>query len=85
MRGDAKVRECHSGGCVIVPATRRLLRDGVQVELEAKVFDPILLLVDHHARAPGKQENHRGVVGAPPDYRRGARPVDLQGASRLRR
>ncbi|HEX5954087.1 MAG TPA: winged helix-turn-helix domain-containing protein, partial [Rhodanobacteraceae bacterium] len=41
---------------MILPATRRLLRKGAEVELEAKVFDLILLLVRDHARALGKQE-----------------------------
>ncbi|HKZ09279.1 MAG TPA: tetratricopeptide repeat protein [Rhodanobacteraceae bacterium] len=56
MQDDAGTSEYHSGDCVIRPATRRLLRDGVEVELEAKVFDLILLLVRDHARALGKQE-----------------------------
>jgi len=56
MQDDAGTREYHSSGCVILPATRRLLREGVEVELEAKVFDLILLLVRDHARALGKQE-----------------------------
>jgi DNA-binding winged helix-turn-helix (wHTH) protein len=56
MPDDAQAREYHSGGCVILPATRRLLREGTEVELEAKVFDLILLLVRDHARALGKQE-----------------------------
>ncbi|MGH8115856.1 MAG: winged helix-turn-helix domain-containing protein [Rhodanobacteraceae bacterium] len=49
-------REYHSDGCVIAPATRRLLRDGSEVEVEAKVFDLIVLLVRSHERALGKQE-----------------------------
>lgn len=56
MPDDASAREYHSGDCVILPATRRLLREGAEVELEAKVFDLILLLVRDHARALGKQE-----------------------------
>jgi len=56
MQDDAPAREYHSGDCVILPATRRLLREGAEVELEAKVFDLILLLVHDHARALGKQE-----------------------------
>ena len=56
MQDDAQAREYHSGDCVILPATRRLLRGGAEVELEAKVFDLILLLVRGHARALDKQE-----------------------------
>jgi len=56
MEDGVGPREYHSGDCVIVPATRRLLRKGAEVELEAKVFDLILLLVHDHARALGKQE-----------------------------
>ena len=56
MQDDAQAREYHSGDCVILPATRRLLRGGAEVELEAKVFDLILLLVRDHARALDKQE-----------------------------
>ncbi|MEI7036349.1 winged helix-turn-helix domain-containing protein [Fulvimonas yonginensis] len=39
----------------IDPAARRLLRDGQEVPLEAKVFDLILLLVEQRAQAVGKQ------------------------------
>jgi len=56
MQDDAQAREYHSGDCVILPATRRLLRGGAEVELEAKVFDLILLLVRDHARSLDKQE-----------------------------
>jgi DNA-binding winged helix-turn-helix (wHTH) protein/tetratricopeptide (TPR) repeat protein len=56
MQDDASAREYHSGDCVILPATRRLVREGAEVELEGKVFDLILLLVRDHARALGKQE-----------------------------
>lgn len=60
-RGSLHARRCKGQGIPQrrlrdLPAARRLLRDGVEVELEAKVFYPILSLVDHHARAPGKQE-----------------------------
>jgi len=56
MQDDAQAREYRSGDCVILPATRRLLREGAEVELEAKVFDLVLLLVRDHGRALGKQE-----------------------------
>lgn len=56
MQDHGQAREFQSGDCVIRPATRRLLRDGAEVELEAKVFDLILLLVRDHARALDKQE-----------------------------
>jgi DNA-binding winged helix-turn-helix (wHTH) protein len=44
------------GRFLLQPAQRRLLRDGAQVELEAKVFDLILLLLEHRDRALSKQE-----------------------------
>ena len=40
----------------ISPATRRLYRDGERVDLEAKVFDLILLLVENREHPLGKQE-----------------------------
>ncbi|MGH8191142.1 MAG: winged helix-turn-helix domain-containing tetratricopeptide repeat protein [Rhodanobacteraceae bacterium] len=70
MQADARVLEYHSGDCAIVPATRRLSRDGKEVEVEAKVFDLILLLVENHTRALGKQEiiealwGHRPITDA---------------------
>lgn len=66
MQNEAQTKEYHSGDCVIVPATRRLLRDGAEVELEAKVFDLILLLVGDHARALGKQEIIEALWGRRP-------------------
>jgi DNA-binding winged helix-turn-helix (wHTH) protein/tetratricopeptide (TPR) repeat protein len=42
--------------CVIDLAAREILRDGVRVEVEAKVFDLIALLVRHHDRALSKRE-----------------------------
>ncbi|HET6633102.1 MAG TPA: winged helix-turn-helix domain-containing protein [Rhodanobacteraceae bacterium] len=45
-----------SGRFTIEPATRRLLRDGEPVELEAKVFDLILLLLEQRQRALDKRE-----------------------------
>lgn len=59
-----------SGPHVVSPATRRLLRDGHAVDLEAKVFDLILLLVENRERALGKQEvvaalwGHRPITDA---------------------
>lgn len=55
-----------SGDYVIAAATRRLLRDGTAVELEAKVFDLILLLVRNHERALGKQEIIEALWGRRP-------------------
>ena len=44
------------GDFVIVPAARQILRRGEPVEHEAKVLDLIVLLLEHHERALGKQE-----------------------------
>lgn len=58
------------GEYTIVPACRRLLRNGEPVDLEAKVFDLILLLVENRDRAVGKQEvvtalwGHRPITDA---------------------
>ncbi|UGB37391.1 winged helix-turn-helix domain-containing protein [Frateuria soli] len=58
------------GEYTIVPACRRLLRNGQPVELEAKVFDLILLLVENRDHAVGKQEvvtalwGHRPITDA---------------------
>lgn len=41
---------------IIIPAARQILRMGEPVEHEAKVFDLIVLLLEHHERALGKQE-----------------------------
>ncbi|CAM5576765.1 winged helix-turn-helix domain-containing protein [Rhodanobacter lindaniclasticus] len=66
--GHAGVYRCgiHS----ISPATRRLYRDGGKVDIEAKVFDLILLLLENRERALGKQEiitalwGHRPITEA---------------------
>jgi DNA-binding winged helix-turn-helix (wHTH) protein/tetratricopeptide (TPR) repeat protein len=58
--------EFHSGDCVIAPATRRLLRNGTEVEVEAKAFDLIVLLVGNHERALGKQEIIEALWGRRP-------------------
>ena len=70
MQDDKHRKEFHSGDCVIAPATRRLSRNGAEVEVEAKAFDLILLLVGNHERALGKQEivealwGHRPITDA---------------------
>lgn len=70
MPDDKHRKEFHSDGCVIAPATRRLSRNGAEVEVEAKAFDLILLLVGNHERALGKQEiiealwGHRPITDA---------------------
>src|SRR3569623_210262 len=58
------------GEYTIVPACRQLLRAGTPVDLEAKVFDLIVLLVENRDRAVGKQEvvaalwGHRPIADA---------------------
>lgn len=58
------------GEYTIVPASRQLLRAGKSVDLEAKVFDLIVLLVENRERALGKQEvitalwGHRPITDA---------------------
>jgi len=58
------------GEYTIVPACRQLLRAGKPVDLEAKVFDLIVLLVENRERAIGKQEvvaalwGHRPITDA---------------------
>lgn len=66
--GQGAVYQC---GChTISPATRRLHRDGQKVDIEAKVFDLILLLLENRDRALGKQEvitalwGHRPITDA---------------------
>jgi DNA-binding winged helix-turn-helix (wHTH) protein/tetratricopeptide (TPR) repeat protein len=51
---------------VISPATRRLERDGHKVDLEAKVFDLILLLVENRHRALDKREIVTALWGRRP-------------------
>jgi DNA-binding winged helix-turn-helix (wHTH) protein len=66
--GDAGVYRC--GAHTISPATRRLYRDGAEADIEAKVFDLILLLLENRDRALGKQEvvtalwGHRPITDA---------------------
>lgn len=66
MQDDGCSTEFHSGDCVIAPATRRLLRSGAEVEIEAKAFDLIVLLVGNHERALGKQEIVAALWGRRP-------------------
>jgi DNA-binding winged helix-turn-helix (wHTH) protein len=54
------------GAYTIVPASRRLLHEGQPVELEAKVFDLVLLLVEHRDRALGKQQVIEALWGSRP-------------------
>lgn len=66
--GQTDVYRC--GMHTISPATRRLYRDGCKVDIEAKVFDLILLLIENRERALGKQEvitalwGHRPITDA---------------------
>jgi DNA-binding winged helix-turn-helix (wHTH) protein len=62
--GYAGTYEC--GVHVISPQTRRLERDGARVDLEAKVFDLILLLVENRHRALDKQEIVTALWGRRP-------------------
>ena len=71
MLGEGPTRVAwQSGEYTIVPAARRLLREGQPVDLEAKVFDLILLLVENRDRAVAKQEviatlwGHRPITDA---------------------
>lgn len=71
MQGEETNRAAwQCGEYTIVPASRRLLRDGQPVDLEAKVFDLILLLVENRDRAVGRQEviatlwGHRPITDA---------------------
>lgn len=49
-----------------MPASRRLFRDGQAVDIEAKVFDLIQLLVGNHERALDKQEIVEALWGQRP-------------------
>lgn len=66
MQDDDHRKEFHSGDCVIAPATRRLSRNGTEIEIEAKALDLILLLVGNHERALGKQEIIEALWGRRP-------------------
>ncbi|MHB1058879.1 MAG: winged helix-turn-helix domain-containing protein [Rhodanobacter sp.] len=62
--GHGGVYQC--GAHTISPATRRLHRDGRKVDIEAKVFDLILLLIENRERALGKQEVIAALWGQRP-------------------
>jgi DNA-binding winged helix-turn-helix (wHTH) protein len=70
MRENGQVAVYQCGVHTISPATRRLHRDGQKVDIEAKVFDLILLLLENRERALGKQEvitalwGHRPITDA---------------------
>ena len=61
--GETRYR---SGGYTIAPATRQLLHDGREVEVEAKVFDLLVLLACNHRRALAKQEIVEALWGRRP-------------------
>jgi DNA-binding winged helix-turn-helix (wHTH) protein len=54
------------GDYTIVPAERRLLRRGEALELEAKVFDLIVLLIEHRDRALDKRTLAEALWGRRP-------------------
>jgi len=54
------------GDFTIVPAERRLLRRGEALELEAKVFDLIVLLIEHRDRALDKRALAEALWGRRP-------------------
>lgn len=70
MQATGEPETYRSAGCIISPITRRLLRDGHDVDVEGKVFDLIVLLVRDHQRALDKQEiietlwGHRPITDA---------------------
>ncbi|HET8553295.1 MAG TPA: winged helix-turn-helix domain-containing protein [Rhodanobacteraceae bacterium] len=66
MQGPGEPETYRSAGCLITPATRRLLRDGQDVDVEGKVFDLIVLLVRDHQRALDKQEIIEAMWGLRP-------------------
>lgn len=70
MQGEESAQTPHGGwqwgAYTIVPASRRLLHEGQPVELEAKVFDLVLLLVEHRDRALGKQQVIEALWGSRP-------------------
>ncbi len=47
---------CSFGPFTLEPATRRLLRDGVEVHVSVKAFDLLTFLIDNRARAVPKEE-----------------------------
>ncbi|HET7161256.1 MAG TPA: winged helix-turn-helix domain-containing protein [Rhodanobacteraceae bacterium] len=54
------------GSFALQPFQRRLLRDGVPVDLEERVFDLIVLLVRHHDYALDRREITEALWGARP-------------------
>ncbi len=66
MREQERAVGYRCGRYVIDPAQRRLQCDGTDVALEAKVFDLILLLLEHRERALGKQEVIEALWGNRP-------------------
>jgi len=54
------------GDFVVRPATREILRRGETVEVEAKVFDLVALLLAHRERALGKQDIVDALWGSRP-------------------
>ena len=66
MQDNAHARAYACGAHVVSPATRRLERNGDKVDIEAKVFDLILLLVENRDRALDKQEIVTALWGTRP-------------------
>ncbi|HET7299647.1 MAG TPA: winged helix-turn-helix domain-containing protein [Oleiagrimonas sp.] len=66
MQDSGEPQTYRSAGCLITPATRRLSRDGQDVDVEGKVFDLIVLLVRDHQRALDKQEIIQALWGQRP-------------------
>lgn len=66
MSGDAASAAYRCGDYAILAGSRRVLRDGEPVELEAKVFDLILLLLENRQRALDKQEIVTALWGKRP-------------------
>ncbi len=70
MGANGHAGDYRCGTHTISPATRRLTRDGRTVDIEAKVFDLILLLLENRERALSRQEvitalwGHRPVTDA---------------------
>lgn len=66
MQEQAGTISYRCGDRVVLPAARRLLCSGREVELEAKVFDLIMLLIEHRDRALDKQEIIAALWGPRP-------------------
>lgn len=63
---DSAVIRYRSESCVIDLSARSLIREGERVDVEAKVFDLIELLVRHRDRAMSKRELSRALWGDRP-------------------